>query len=273
MKLGVNIDHIASLRELRKSNEPEPLVAAGICEIAGADGIVVHLREDRRHIKDRDLCLLKETVKTKLNLEMSLNKEIVDIACKIVPDQATLVPEKRQELTTEGGLDVVSLRRKIKDVVEKLHSKDILTSLFIEPNKRQIDAAKKTGADFIEIHTGRFANSKNEKELDKNLSEIKSGSLHAHKIGLGVNAGHGLDYRNVISICRIKQIQELNIGYSIICRAVLVGLEQAVRQMRRLIDTSTALSIPSTSLGMVRGMVSESNHNPKRNRRVDLHSL
>jgi len=165
MKLGVNIDHIASLRELRKSNEPEPLFAAGICELAGADGIVIHLREDRRHIKDRDLLLLKESVKTRLNLEMSINREIVDIACKVAPDQATLVPEKRQELTTEGGLDIVSLKSKIKEVVKKLHSEDILTSLFIEPDKKQIDVSREIGADFIELHTGRYANSKNEKSM------------------------------------------------------------------------------------------------------------
>ncbi|MBL7130620.1 MAG: pyridoxine 5'-phosphate synthase [Candidatus Omnitrophica bacterium] len=243
MKLGVNIDHIASLRELRKSKEPEPVVAAGICELVGADSIVVHLREDRRHIKDRDLSLLRETIKTKLNLEMSLNKEIVDIACNIAPDQATLVPERRQELTTEGGLDAASLKQKVKDVVRKLHCEDILVSLFIEPSKKQIDAAKQIGVDFIELHTGKYANSKNETELTKNLSEIKEAVLYAYKLGLGVNAGHGLDYRNVILICKIPQIQELNIGYSIICRAVIVGLEQAVREMRRLIDTSTALSI------------------------------
>ncbi|MFC1645787.1 pyridoxine 5'-phosphate synthase [Candidatus Omnitrophota bacterium] len=255
MKLGVNIDHIATLRELRKSNEPEPVVAAGICELAGADGIVIHLREDRRHIKDRDLSILKETVKTKLNLEMSLNNEIVDIACNVAPNQATLVPEKRQELTTEGGLDVVSLKKRIKDVVKKLHGEDIRVSLFIEPNKKQIEAAKQIGADFIEIHTGRYANSKNEAEFSKNLLEIKEAVSFAHKLNLGVNAGHGLDYKNVIPICKISNIAELNIGYSIICRAVIVGLGKAVRQMKRLIDTSTSLSI-----------------NPERSRRVDANS-
>ena len=238
MKLGVNIDHIASLRELRKSKEPEPVLAAGICELAGADGIVIHLREDRRHIKDRDLSILRETVKTRLNLEMSLNKEIVDIACNVAPDQATLVPEKRQELTTEGGLDAVSLKKKIKDAVKKLHSENILVSLFIEPDKKQIETAKQIGADFIEIHTGRYANSKNETEYSKNLCEIKAAVAYASKLGLGVNAGHGLDYKNVKPICKIANIQELNIGYSIICRAVIVGLDKAVRQMKRLIDSN-----------------------------------
>ncbi|MDD5005896.1 MAG: pyridoxine 5'-phosphate synthase [Candidatus Omnitrophica bacterium] len=236
MKLGVNIDHIASLRELRKSREPEPVIAAGICELAGADGIVVHLREDRRHIKDRDLSILTETVKTRLNLEMSINKEIVDIARKVAPDQATLVPERRQELTTEGGLDVVSLKSKIKEVVKKLHGEDILVSLFIEPDRKQIDASKDVGAEFIELHTGAYANSKDEKELLDNLAIIKDAASHAHKIGLGVNAGHGLDYKNVIAICKIPQLNELNIGYSIICRAVIVGLDKAVREMKRLID-------------------------------------
>jgi len=239
MKLGVNIDHVASLRELRKSNEPEPVVAAGICEFAGADGIVIHLREDRRHIKDRDLSILRETIKTKLNLEMSLNKEIVEIACNVAPDQATLVPERRQELTTEGGLDVASLKKNVKDVVKKLHAEEILVSLFIEPTKKQIEAAKQTGADFIEIHTGRYANSSKEAEFKNNLSEIKDAVLFAHKLGLGVNAGHGLDYKNVMPICKIPNVLELNIGYSIICRAVIVGLDKAVRQMRELIDSNS----------------------------------
>ena len=187
MKLGVNIDHVASVRELRKSKEPEPVVAAGICEFAGADSIVVHLREDRRHIKDRDLSLLRETVKTKLNLEMSINKEIVNIARRVVPNQATLVPERRQELTTEGGLDVASLKSRVKDVVKKLHREDIKVSLFIEPNKRQIQATKDVGADFIEIHTGRYAESKKENELNKRISEIEKAVSYASKIGLGVN--------------------------------------------------------------------------------------
>lgn len=236
MKLGINIDHIASLRELRKGRQPEPVTAAGICEIAGADSIVVHLREDRRHIKERDISILREVLNTKLNLEMSLNKEIVDIACKVAPDQVTLVPERREELTTEGGLDVVSLMSKVKVALKKFHSEDIAVSLFIEPNKKYIEVAKKVGADFIELHTGSYANSKNEKELNNNLKELKEAAVYANQIGLRVNAGHGLDYMNVIPICKIKQIEELNIGYSIVCRAVIVGLDEAVRQMRRLID-------------------------------------
>ena len=236
MKLGVNIDHIASLRQLRKSNEPEPITAAAICEFAGADSIVVHLREDRRHINERDVSFLRSLVKTKLNLEMSINKEIVDIACNVAPHQVTLVPEKRKELTTEGGLDVISLKSKIKEVVTKFHSENINVSLFIEPNKKHISTAKNIGADFVELHTGSYANSESEEEYDRNLLEIKNAAIYAESIDIGVNAGHGLDYRNVIPICKIKQIQELNIGYSIICRAVLRGLEEAVKQMRRLID-------------------------------------
>jgi pyridoxine 5-phosphate synthase len=239
MKLGVNIDHIASLRELRKAKEPEPVIAAGICEFAGADSIVVHLREDRRHIKDRDVSILRDTVKTRFNLEMSINKEIVDIACNIAPDQATLVPERRQELTTEGGLDILSLKRRVKDVIKKLHSENILVSLFIEPDKKQIESAKQIGADFIEIHTGKYADSRNKSELSNNLSRIRDVVMFAQKIGLEVNAGHGLDYKNVIPICKIAHIEELNIGYSIICRAVVVGLEQAVKEMRRIIDLNS----------------------------------
>ncbi|MFC1752240.1 pyridoxine 5'-phosphate synthase [Thermoproteota archaeon] len=239
MDLGVNIDHIASLRELRKASEPEPVVAAGICELSGADSIVVHLREDRRHINERDVSILKSTIKTKLNLEMSLNKEIVDIACKLAPDQATLVPEKRQELTTEGGLDVISQRNKMKDVINKMHAEEILVSLFIEPNKKHIDISKAVGADAVELHTGKYANSKGKKEVQKNLADISESASYAKKLGLTVNAGHGLDYRNVVNICDIRQIEELNIGYSIICRAVVVGLAQAVTEMKRLIELHT----------------------------------
>jgi len=235
MKLGVNIDHIASLRELRKGKEPEPVAAARVCEAAGADSIVIHLREDRRHIKDSDLMILRKNVKTKLNLEMSLNNEIVSIACKVKPDQATLVPERRQELTTEGGLDVVSLKNRTRKVVEKLQSRDIKVSLFIEADKKQIEAALDIGADYIEIHTGAYANSKNKKEFAAHLARIKEMSNFADKLGLGVNAGHGLDYENILPIGKIKELYELNIGYSIICRAIFVGLGNAVKEMREII--------------------------------------
>lgn len=234
-KLGVNIDHIATLREVRKGIEPEPVFAALICEAAGADSIVVHLREDRRHIKERDLCLLKQVVKTKLNLEMSVAKDIVDIASHAKPDQATLVPEKRQELTTEGGLDVVSNFKKIKAVKDKLEKAGIVVSLFIDPDKKQIDAAKRIGVAMIELHTGRYADARNEKEQEKYFKELKQATAYVINKGIIVNAGHGLNYYNVGRIARIEAIEELNIGYSIVCRAALVGLERAVREMKVLI--------------------------------------
>jgi pyridoxine 5-phosphate synthase len=234
-KLGVNIDHIATLREVRKGIEPEPVFAALICESAGADSIVVHLREDRRHIKERDVCLLKEAVKTKLNLEMSIAGEIVAIALKVKPEQVTLVPERRQELTTEGGLDTASHFRKIKGVKDSLEKEDIMVSLFIDPDKKQIDASKKLRVQMIELHTGRYADARNEREQEKYFQELKEAVAYAKKKGLIVNAGHGLNYYNVGRVAKIKNIEELNIGYSIICRAALVGLDRAVREMKALI--------------------------------------
>lgn len=235
MKLGVNIDHIATLREARHSNVPEPALAALIAQSSGADSIVIHLREDRRHIKDADLYLIKKILRCRLNLEMSTNEEIVSIACKAKPDQATLVPEKRQELTTEGGLDVAGNLKHIKDVTKKLVSNGIEVSLFIDPDKKQIDAAKKIGIKIIEIHTGRLADAKNKIAQKKALSEIINAVKYAKKRKLTINAGHGLDYHNVTLVSSIKDIEELNIGYSIICRAVIVGLENAIKEMRALI--------------------------------------
>lgn len=234
-KLGVNIDHVASIRELRKGNEPDPVLAALVSESAGAESIVVHLREDRRHIKERDLFILRNVLKVKFNLEMSVAKDIVDIACKVKPDQATLVPERRQELTTEGGLDVALNLKKIKDVVSRLKKSGIEVSLFIDPDKRQINAAKKTKVKMIELHTGRYAEAKSKAEVKESLKEIEAATKYAKSKGLTVNAGHGLDYRNVGSIAEIKGIKELNIGYSIISRAVFAGLDKAVREMKHLI--------------------------------------
>ena len=234
-KLGVNIDHVATLREARRGKDPEPVFAALICEAAGADSIVVHLREDRRHIKDRDLCLLRETVKTRLNLEMSVAPEIVSIATQVKPDQATLVPEKRQELTTEGGLDVAGNFKKIKATLEKLEQEGIEVSLFIDPQRSQIEASSKVGVKIVELHTGRYADAKNKKEQDKYFKELKVAVDYARSKGLIVNAGHGLDYYNVSRVARIECIEELNIGYAIICRSVIVGLEKAVREMKALI--------------------------------------
>ncbi len=235
MKLGVNIDHLATLREIRHGIEPEPVFAALVCEASGADSIVVHLREDRRHIKDRDLYLLKESVKTRLNLEMSVASDIVEIACKVRPDQATLVPEKRQEITTEGGLDVLTHFKKIKQVLSRLEKQGIVVSLFIDPDKRQIDAAGKVGIGMIELHTGRYADARNKKEQEKYFKELAMAVDYAKDKGLIVNAGHGLNYYNVARVAKIKDIEELNIGYSIVCRAALVGLQRAVREMKVLI--------------------------------------
>jgi len=235
IKLGVNIDHIATLRQARKGNFPDPVYAAVICELAGCDSIVCHLREDRRHIQERDLRVLKEVVKTKLNLEMALSDEIIKIALDVKPDQVTLVPERREELTTEGGLDVSGNFEKIKRVTENFKNAGIKVSLFIEPDFNQIEKSKETGADFIEIHTGKYANAKTEEEIFHQLDRIIKGTEFAMSTGLRVNAGHGLDYKNVIPICKIKGIEELNIGYSIICMSVFNGLENAVKEMIKII--------------------------------------
>lgn len=234
-RLGVNIDHIATIREIRHGREPEPVFAALICEAAGAEAIVAHLREDRRHIKERDVYILKEVIKTKLNLEMSIADDIVDIACKLKPDQSTLVPEKRQELTTEGGLNVKSNFKKIRKASDKLKKQDIEVSLFIDPDKSQIDASKEIGVNMIELHTGRFADAQTKSEQDKYFKELETAANYAKNKGMWVYAGHGLNYYNVSRIAKINVIEELNIGYSIICRAALVGLDRAVKEMKALI--------------------------------------
>jgi len=232
IKLGVNIDHVASIRQLRRGTSPNPVDAARLCEKAGADSIVVHLREDRRHINDADVSALRESLRTKLNLEMSINPDIVSIACAIKPNQATLVPEKREELTTEGGLDVIGNFKNIKTAIEKLQDNDIKVSLFIDPEKKQIRAAKETGAKFVELHTGVFAAADSAKEQAYCLGLIKDATMQARSFGMKVFAGHGLDYDNILVIRKIKEIEEYNIGYSIICRALVVGLERAVHEMR-----------------------------------------
>lgn len=234
-KLGVNIDHIATLREARKTFEPSPVEAAGICEEAGCDSIVCHLREDRRHIKDRDVLLLKRAVKTRLNLEMSVAKDIVDFACRLKPHQATLVPERRQEITTEGGLDVDGNFRKTASAVSRLKRAGIDTSLFINPVRAQIEASIRTGARIIELHTGRYANAASESGRLKELNVLKRAAEYALSRGVEVNAGHGLNYENVMDVAAIDGINELNIGHSIISRAVFVGIGKAVEEMLRLI--------------------------------------
>ncbi|MFH1239349.1 MAG: pyridoxine 5'-phosphate synthase [bacterium] len=236
VKLCVNIDHIATVRQARLAQEPDPVYAAAICESAAADGITVHLREDRRHIQDRDVYLLRKTVKTKLNLEMSINEEIVNIALDVKPDMVTLVPEKRKELTTEGGLDIISNKTAVKRVIAKLQGKGIITSLFIDPDLDQIQVARVLKADYVELHTGAYAEANDEKKRTKELAQLEKAAAFVIKSGLRLNAGHGLDYRNVVPVAKITGVEDLNIGYSIIARAVLVGLERAVREMKALVS-------------------------------------
>lgn len=235
MRLGVNVDHVATLREARKGKMPDPVAAAVVAELAGADGIVCHLREDRRHIKDKDLYLLKEIVKTHLNLEMAATDAMVKMAIEVVPDMVTLVPERREELTTEGGLDVVANQEFIEETISTLRANSIVVSLFIDPAIDQIKAAARAGADYVELHTGKYANADNENVLIDELEKIRSMALAASKLGLGVSAGHGLNYQNVRDIAKIPQLEELNIGHSIMAKAVMVGLERAVREMVELI--------------------------------------
>lgn len=233
-KLSVNIDHVATLRQARGENEPDPVAAALVAELAGAAGIVSHLREDRRHIQDSDVYLLRKMLKTKLDLEMAATDEIVNIALDVVPDLVTLVPEKRQELTTEGGLDVASQLTHFKSVTEKFHKKNILVSLFIAPLKEQLSAAKKAGADFVELHTGEYANARG-KDAESELARLKKAAQDAHKLGLKVNAGHGLNYRNLKAVAMIDEIEEFSIGHSLIGHAVYVGLERAVKEMLEIL--------------------------------------
>ncbi|MCX5642535.1 MAG: pyridoxine 5'-phosphate synthase [Candidatus Omnitrophica bacterium] len=235
LKLGINIDHVATLRQQRRGKEPDPVLAALLAETAGADSIVCHLREDRRHIQEQDLSNLRRNIKTKLNLEMAASPRIIKIACQEKPDWVTLVPEKRSELTTEGGLAVKEQVNRLKDVVSEFKKFKIPVSLFIDADTSQIKAAVKTGAEIVELHTGRYADAVTEKEKSFELKKIIAGSRIAKNLGLKVAAGHGLDYRNVLPITRIPEIEELNIGYSIIGRALFVGLEEAVREMIRLI--------------------------------------
>jgi len=236
MRLGVNVDHVATVREARKITYPDPVSAAAIVELAGADGIVCHLREDRRHIKDRDLHMLKEAVKSHLNLEMAATQEMISIACQVKPDMATLVPEKREEITTEGGLQVVSNFDHIKQTVEKLRASNIIVSLFIDPDLEQVKAASRTGADYVELHTGKYAEASDVNTQDEELDKLQSMAYAAAKLGMGVSAGHGLNYFNVKGVVQLEKIEELNIGHSIISRAIFAGLELAVRDMIRKIN-------------------------------------
>ncbi len=231
--LGVNVDHVATLRQARRTYEPDPVWAAALAELGGADGITIHLREDRRHIQDRDLRLLRETTAVKLNLEMACSEEIAGIALAVKPDQATLVPERREEITTEGGLDVAGQLARVTDFVKRLQDAGIDVSLFIDPDLAQLDAAAKTGAVAVELHTGRYANSSG-KAQEQELQQLRKVSQEVLQRGLKLHAGHGLTYRNVQPVAAIPGMEELNIGHSIVARAVLVGMVQAVREMKDL---------------------------------------
>jgi pyridoxine 5-phosphate synthase len=231
----VNIDHIATIRQARRGVEPDPVAAAVIAELAGADGITVHLREDRRHIQERDVRLLRQTVRTRLNLEMAATPEMVAIALDVKPDYITLVPERREEITTEGGLNVKAQGDRLGKFVHQLQNAGIPVSLFIDAEAKQIEASAKTGAKFIELHTGTYANAKNEEELKRELKVLSDGGELAIKSGLRLNSGHGLTYWNTRAIAQIAGMEELNIGHSIISRAVLVGLDRAIREMKELI--------------------------------------
>jgi len=235
MRFSLNVDHIATLRNARGENQPDPVTFALLAEQAGVDGIVVHLREDRRHINERDVRLLRELVTTKLDLEMAATDEIIKIACDIVPELSTIVPEKRQELTTEGGLNVIDDITKYKNAIKELHKHEIEVSLFIEPDINQIDAAAEIESDYIEIHTGVFANSFTEEEQFDELEKIRLAAKHAKKLGMGVNAGHGLNYQNIKIFREVEDIDEVSIGHAIIARTVFVGIKEAVREMRELI--------------------------------------
>lgn len=234
MRLGVNIDHVATLRQARGGRDPDPISAALLAELGGADGIVCHLREDRRHIQDSDLRLLRETIKTKLDLEMAATEEMVKIALATRPEMVTLVPEKRREVTTEGGLDVAGNVSAIRRIVARLFEGGIVASLFVDPEMAQIRAARKAGAPVIEIHTGRYANAGDAAVRERELQAIARSAAEARQMGLKVNAGHGLTYTNVSPIALLKSIEELNIGHSIVSRALLVGMIEAVREMNRL---------------------------------------
>ena len=234
-RLGVNVDHIATIRQARGGKEPDPVAAALLADLGGADGIVVHLREDRRHIQERDLELLRELVPGALNLEMAAEEAMGAIAARVQPDKVTLVPEQRQELTTEGGLAVTDLQTRLKPFIQHLHASHIAVSLFVDPDPGQIRSAHSVGADAIELHTGRYANSRNQKERQGELEALEQGAHLGQSLGLEVHAGHGLNYHNILPLIGILEITEFNIGHSIVARAVLVGLERAVREMKNLL--------------------------------------
>lgn len=235
--LGVNIDHVATVRQARQTTEPDPVWAAAMAELGGADQITVHLREDRRHIQDRDIRILKETINVRMNLECACVEEMLEIACQTKPHQVCLVPEKREEVTTEGGLDVIANESRVGDAIQRLNDAGILVSLFIAPDTKQIELAKRLGAFAVELHTGRYAEAAVGASRDRELEALKRGAEHAITEELVVHAGHGLTYSNVLPIAGLRDIEELNIGHSIIARSIFVGLQAAVREMKNLCDS------------------------------------
>ncbi|MFL5241424.1 MAG: pyridoxine 5'-phosphate synthase [Gemmataceae bacterium] len=238
IRLGVNIDHVATVRQARLAHEPDPVAAAVLALLGGADGITVHLREDRRHIQDRDVRLLRQVITNRLNLEMACVDSITAIACEIHPEEATLVPERRAELTTEGGLDVIASKSAIEETIKRLADAEIDVSLFIDPDVRQIETAKLLGAKAVEIQTARYSEARTPDLQEQELETLRESTTFAHNLGLKVHMGHGLDYTNVVPIVAIPCVQELNIGHSIISRAVLVGMERAVREMKQVMRNS-----------------------------------
>jgi pyridoxine 5-phosphate synthase len=236
--LGVNIDHVATLRQVRRAVEPDPVAAAALALLGGADGITIHLREDRRHIQDRDLRLLRETVPRRLNLEMATVDAILDIACEVRPDQVTLVPERRQELTTEGGLDVVGNQQAVGAAMERLAKAGIATALFLDPDDRQLEIARRLGVKAVEIQTARYSEARSPADIDRELAALINTTEYLRSHGIHVHMGHGLDYWNVQAVARIAGVEEFNIGHSIVARAVLVGMERAVREMKQAIQNA-----------------------------------
>ena len=234
-RLGVNVDHVATLRQSRRTTYPDPVAAAMLAELGGADQITIHVREDRRHVQDRDLQIMRRTVTSRLNLEMAATQEMVKLAYENKPDVATLVPERREELTTEGGLDLVAGRDTIRRVVKTLHDAEIRVSLFIDPDLDQVKAAHRAEAEVVEFHTGRYCEARLASDRGRELARLVDACKAASKLGLEVAAGHGLNYQNVVPVAQIPEIEELNIGHSIVARAVLVGFERAVREMKELL--------------------------------------
>ena len=238
MELGVNIDHVATVRQARGVSEPNPIAAALEAELGGADGIVMHLREDRRHIQDRDVFVMRYAISTQMTLEMGLARDIVKAALEVVPDQVLLVPERREELTTEGGLDVVSGRRRVAAAIKRFHGAGILVGIFVDPEQAQIEACKDVGVDLVELHTGPYANATDRVAVKAELTKLRRAAAYAESLGLVVDAGHGLNYLNVAAVAAIEPIVKLNIGHSIVSRAIFVGMRQAVATMKQLMNAA-----------------------------------